>query len=267
MLLALKQRCPENGRPSPVAAESRERRRRFLAAMKCWICGKESQSAEHMIKASDINSMFGHVSQKHPLFRRVNHAPREIVQGTRSAKLKFNSRLCSHCNNARTQKHDKSWEALSKFLRERKPPIRAGAEVRLSPAFRDGVQMSMMGVHLYFLKLFGCLITDNAIPIEIQPFSEAILNEIPHPSVYLSFLSVSHPGIRRHTAITSVETVKVNSQIAAANWFYFVGPLAVNVTYAIAVSTNTRDVHLWHPSFYTKSIVIDRLGKAESIEQ
>lgn len=236
-------------------------------AMKCWICGAEGQSAEHMIKVSDIKSMFGHVSQKHPLFRRVDDAPREIVHGARSEKLKFYSRLCSYCNNARTQKHDKSWEALSKFLRERKPPIRAGAVVRLRPAFRDGVRKPMLGVHLYFLKLFGCLIADNAIPIDIQPFSEAIRNETSHPNVYLSFLSVSHPGIRRYTAITPLQTVEVNNQVAAANWFYFVGPLAVNVTYAVAVRPNTGDVHLWHPSCTTKSIVIDRLGKAHWIAQ
>lgn len=237
----------------------------FLKVMKCWICGAEGESAEHMIKASDIKSIFGHISQKHPLFRRVNDAPREIVQGTRSEKLTFGSRLCSYCNNVRTQKHDKSWEALSKFLRERKPPIRAGAVVRLSPAFHDGVRTPMLRVHLYFLKLFGCLIADNAIPIDIQPFSAAIQKETPHPSVYLSFLSVSHPGPRRYVAITPLETVTVNNKVAAANWFYFVGPLAVNVTYAVAVRANTRDVHLWHPYCTAKSIIIDRFGKAKSI--
>ena len=230
--------------------------------MKCWICGAEGESTEHMIKASDIKSMFGHVSQQQPLFRRVGNSPREIVRGTRSAMLKFNSRLCSHCNNVRTQKHDMSWEALSKYLRKRQPAIHASAVVRLSPAFRSGIRRPMLHVHLYFLKLFGCLITDNAIPIDIRTFSEAIQNEMPHPFVYLSFLSVSHPSIKQYAAITPAETVKINDEVVMASWIYFVGPLAVNVTYAVSVKANTKDVHLWHPSSTAKSIIIDRLGKA-----
>ena len=228
--------------------------------MKCWICGAEGESAEHMIKASDIKSMFGHVSQKHPLFRRVDSAPSKIVKGTRSAMLKFNSRLCSHCNNARTQTHDKSWEALSTFLRKKHPAISAGAVVHLMPVFHNEISSSMLGVHLYFLKLFGCLIADSTIPIDIRLFSESIQNETPHPFVYLSFLSVSHPAIRQYVAITPVQTVEVNNEVVMANWFYFVGILAVNVTYAVSVSGNTKDVHLWHPCWTTDSIVIDALG-------
>ena len=230
--------------------------------MKCWICGAEGESAEHMIKASDIKSMFGHISQKHPLFRRIDTAPPETVQGVQSSKLKFGARLCSHCNNARTQRHDRSWEALSNFLRHRHPPIRAGMTVRLSPAFRNGIRRPMLGVHLYFLKLFGCLIADNEIPIDLAPFADAILNESPHPNVYLSFLAVSHAGIRQYAAITPVYTEKVAGTIVLANWFYFIGPLAVNVTYALAVRSNTKDVHLWHPSSSDRSIIVDRLGKA-----
>ena len=120
----------------------------------------------------------------------------------------------------------------------------------------------MLGVHLYFLKLFGSLIVDNAIPMDIQSFAKAIQNETPHPNVYLSFLAVSHSGIRQYAAITPVYTEKINDEIMFANWFYFVGPLAVEITYAPAVRANTKEVHLWHPTHSSKSIVIDRLGKA-----
>ena len=120
----------------------------------------------------------------------------------------------------------------------------------------------MLDVHLFFLKLFGCLIADNAIPLDIRQFADAILNETPHPNVYLSFLAVSHPGIRQCAAISPVQTEKFNEQVGAANWSYFLGPLAVNVTYALAVRANTKEVHLWHPSSSAKCIIIDRLGKA-----
>ncbi len=36
--------------------------------MKCWICGEEAKTGEHLTKASDLKSQFGDVSQKKPLY-------------------------------------------------------------------------------------------------------------------------------------------------------------------------------------------------------
>lgn len=229
----------------------------FDAEMNCWICGAIADSAEHMIKRSDLQSLFGHISERHQLFRRVGHAPREKVQGLGSNKLKFRSCLCSHCNNARTQQHDLSWETLSTFLRNREPRIKVGSVVRLNSTFSRGLRKSMLGVHLYFVKLFGCLIAVNAIPIEIQPFVDAILQGSPHPKIHLSFLDVSSLHPRYPAAITPVETIKLQGHVVGAQWFYFVGPLAVHVIYGDAISNRGNHVHLWHPSSTAKSIVID----------
>ena len=117
----------------------------------------------------------------------------------------------------------------------------------------------MLGVHLYFLKLFGCLIVSNSIPINIQPFAHSILTGSPHLNVYLSFLAVSKSRLREHAAITQVYTVKIEDRIVAANWLYCVGRIAVNVTYAEAIRKQSNHVHLWHPSSYAKSIIIDAL--------
>lgn len=225
--------------------------------MKCWICGANADSGEHMIKASDIRCMFGHISQEHPLFRRVDDARREMVQGIRSKKLKFSAPLCSFCNNTRTQQHDQSWTLLCAFLKNRRPAIRPNTVVRLNGAFTGGLRKSMLGVHLYFLKLFGCLIVGNSIPINIQPFAQSILTGSPHLNVYLSFLAVSKSRLREHAAITPVYTVKLGGRIIAANWFYCVGRIAVNVTYAEAIQKQSSRVHLWHPSTHAKSIIID----------
>ena len=117
----------------------------------------------------------------------------------------------------------------------------------------------MLGVHLYFIKLFGCLIDCNSIPINIQPFKYSIHTETPHPSVYLSFLAVSKSDFHAYAAITPVETVKLGDRVVAANWFYCVGRIAVNVTYAEAIRRQSQHVHLWHPSSYAKSIIIDAI--------
>ena len=50
----------------------------------------------------------------------------------------------------------------------------------------DRVQ-EMLNVHLYFVKLFGCHIAGNNIPIDITDFADAIMTGKPHPYVYLNF--------------------------------------------------------------------------------
>ncbi len=81
--------------------------------MHCWICGSIAETGEHMIKVSDLRDLFGHTTTKTPLYRKVNNEHPEIVQGSNSPKLKFQNKLCAECNNARTQLHDRSWEALA----------------------------------------------------------------------------------------------------------------------------------------------------------
>jgi len=49
-------------------------------------------------------------------------------------------------------------------------------------------QQLMLYVHLYLVKLFGCMIADsNVTSIDLKAFGDAILNNKPHPEVYLAF--------------------------------------------------------------------------------
>ena len=36
--------------------------------MNCWICGSSAQTGEHLIKASDMRSIFGHIRQSRPVY-------------------------------------------------------------------------------------------------------------------------------------------------------------------------------------------------------
>ena len=144
--------------------------------MKCWICGEDANSGEHLIKASDLKSLFGQVTNRSPLYFHSDAVRNQPIQGLKSDKLKFSSRICARCNNQRTQTHDHAWETLSNYIRSRQPPIQRGTVVRLDKAFPGSVRQSMLDVHLFFLKLFGCLIVEHSIPMDIAPFSEAILH-------------------------------------------------------------------------------------------
>ena len=209
---------------------------------------------------SDLRDLFGHTSQNKPLFRRVNSGTQEKVPGIRSEKLKFRTRLCACCNNARTQAHDKNWEALATYLRKRSPPVRPGEIVRVAHAFKNnGVRPGLLGVHLYFAKLTGCLILDGGVPLDTRPLAEAILQNRPHPHLYLSFLALTNRRIQRHAFITPVETITIGGNLSGAQWFYIVGRVGVHVTYAKALHNRKRQVHLWHPSDSEKTITLDGL--------
>lgn len=154
--------------------------------MNCWICGASANSGEHMIKASDLKSLFRHVDQRSPLYLHTGLRRNLAVQGIKSSLLKHQARLCARCNNERTQPHDRAWSTLSQYLQTRRPPIRPGMRVRLGDIFPGKVSQSMLAVHLYFLKLFGCIATDRCIPLPIGEFASAIRDGNPHPNIWIS---------------------------------------------------------------------------------
>lgn len=225
--------------------------------MKCWICGDNANSGEHLIKASDLKLLFGRVTQKAPLYFHTDLQRNQAVGGIKSDKLKYRALLCARCNNERTQPHDRAWERLSTYLLERQPPIRPGMLVRLDRVFPGSVAKSMLGVHLFFLKLFGCLIAENNIPINIEPFAQSIMQGVPHPKVWIAFgTGLHHPGIK-HAGCSAVEAAILEGRIACASWFYVVDKVAVNVMYAELGEHHRKGLgHAWHPSSVGKYVHI-----------
>ena len=122
----------------------------------CWICGAAAETAEHMVKASDFRSVFGKVTQNSPAYRQSRIRPNEPIKGANAGILKFASSLCGYCNSTLTQPHDRAWQTLSEFVRGLRPRLRAGNRLPVKAAFSGNVKESMLGVHLYFLKLLGC---------------------------------------------------------------------------------------------------------------
>jgi len=224
--------------------------------MKCWICNNEASSGEHLTKASDLRSLFGHVSQKSPLFLHVRGNLNQKIPGIKSDRLKSKALLCNHCNNAKTQPHDRAWEALSKYLRTRSPPIRPGNLIRLSPVFPGQIHRSMLNVHLYFLKLFGCLIKENSIPLDIGAFASAIREETAHPYVYLAFEAITDRRHHKLAGRTPVSTAQLNGRVMHAVWLYDVGPISVHVMYCEPTERRKSIAHSWHPDQPTKFLRI-----------
>lgn len=85
--------------------------------MKCWICGQEGNTGEHLIKESDLRSYFGDISQKCPIFFHTKDKRNIPVGSLKSKRFKSDALICNRCNSALTQPYDRAWETLSIYLR------------------------------------------------------------------------------------------------------------------------------------------------------
>lgn len=207
------------------------------------------------MKASDIRGVFGTVTQKKPLFFHTDERRNRRVQGVKANILKSRARICAKCNNQRTQPHDRAWEQLSQYLRSREPRFRVGDRVRIAKVFPGTVRNSMLGVHLYFVKVFGCQIAEHDIPIDLEPFSKALLHETPHPYIYLG-LCPPIEGSLKSVGRSDVTAAKLQDRIVFAVWFYILDRFSVRVMYAEPGERRQGLIGAWHPTSVSKCIRI-----------
>jgi hypothetical protein len=210
-----------------------------------------------------MKSVFGVVNQKNPIHFHDGDRRNKIVQSIDARVLKYSKVICSKCNNERTQSHDQAWERLSEYFRWRNPPVKNGTLIRLSDVFPGAVRLSMREVHLYFLKLFGCLIAENSIPLNLAEFSRAIMQATFHPNVYLAFWASHKETSQIHVGRTHVQAVtKNNSHVIYAAWCYVLAHITVNIIYSEPSEFRKGLVHAWHPSNVGKRIrVVSFEGK------
>lgn len=220
--------------------------------MKCWICGSEDATThEHRSKASDLRSLFGSPTQRAPLYLHTDKRRNRKVGSLKSDFLKFDHRICLTCNSARTQPHDLAWEHMSGWLRARNPP--PDHWLRCNCVFPYDTRREMRNVHLYFVKAFGCLVIEDAIPLDIASFSSAILDGRPHPNLYIRFgQSPDMPVVV--AGGSDVHADLVDGKVVVASWLHQVGDLTVNVMYAADGEYREGQKLAWHPKFGAKRV-------------
>ena len=219
--------------------------------MKCWICGTDGTTGEHLTKASDLRSEFGKVSQKSPIFLHRDSAKNIRINSIkRSREVKSKALLCPNCNNARTAPFDRAWEQLSTHLRTKRNGLKKGDLIRLDRVFPGSVKESMLRVHLYFVKIFGCMIREHRMPIGLNGFRRAVLCNEPHPGVYLAFWRDTGIG----TGISDVHLDMSGDKCVYATWFYGIGTLVVNIMYAVPGQKRKGLIGAWHPTNIQKKI-------------
>lgn len=226
--------------------------------MSCWICGKKGDSREHLIKASDIKGYFGIVSKDSPVYTHNNFKRNIPICSTKSNRFKSKSLICQHCNNALTQPHDRAWELLSNYIIHNYPKNTPVKRINLSKVFPGRVNRELINIQLYFVKLFGCRIVDNGVPIDISSFSKAILNGCSHDEVYLNFCGT--PTYKsKYAGITNIQVIEDGKDPVWCEWIYTVGHLSVKVLYLKNTHKMGHSKKYWHPNNQSKVIKIYKL--------
>jgi hypothetical protein len=139
---------------------------------------------------------------------------------------------------------------MSDQLRSRRLVI--GQSVRANGLFHHDTRRQMINVHLFFLKLFGCMLCEAKasgydVPIDIMPFSEAIMTSRPHSEVHLQFGKCDGTVGR-----SNLHCWETEHGCVLAGWLYQLDSIAVSVLFAQAGLWEHRP-DLWHPQSHTSS--------------
>lgn len=208
--------------------------------------------------------VFKDVSQKSPLYAKTVASGSNKIDEAGSLKsdaLKWEAKICHACNTTRTQPYDQAWEKLSAHLQNYIKEIKHKKKLKLQSVYPGSVKRSMLHLHLYFLKMFGCIINEHNVPIPIDGFSKSVLNNIAHPNVYISFGfrdKLIEKGIVLITQIESVTDEKTGL-VHFACWNYCVKNVIVDVIYSIDDSYTSVVREFWHPNETQKIMKLSEL--------
>jgi len=221
--------------------------------IKCWICGKEGDSGEHMIKASDLRLYFPDVSQKKPLYLHNSKRRNKRIGSIKSSHLKSDALLCRKCNNELTQPYDKAWEKLSRYLYRNLCAIEKSKSFSLKKAFPGGSNREARYVQLFFMKLTGCLLIEAGHYNLARDFADYLQKGLPREDVMLKF-SLDPMDL---FGVSDLEVYKDdNKGVLQLGWIYSLGKIAVTIRYFSDVGVKPGKSLGWFPSRKSKKILL-----------
>lgn len=232
----------------------------------CWICGGAGNSGEHKTKRSDLKAAFGEPTQATPFFFHDGRQKNRRVRSLDARLLKSPDRICHHCNTTRTQPHDRAWETFSEYLRT-SPKIVPGTMLRFNRIFPYDTRKQVLNLHLYFVKIFGCLILEGSLRIDMDDFADAIMRQRHHPLVHLKF---GRPSDEKPVTVGRSDVwawpPTLEAPTAFATWFYTLPHLWVNVMFAVPGQKRDGLVGSWRPAHGSRTITIADFRYANAAE-
>lgn len=124
---------------------------------KCWICGAEADSEEHRIKAADLRRAFGCGPYQGP--NAVGHyteGHETLVQGPKSAMVKYAPSLCRACNSTGTQPFDRAYDTFIDWVMGSEAEVLRARRINFARVFGDSWEDDQRNLYKYFAKSFGC---------------------------------------------------------------------------------------------------------------
>ncbi|MFM0644528.1 hypothetical protein PQR14_09360 [Paraburkholderia bryophila] len=215
--------------------------------MKCWICGAEADSGEHLPKDSTLKDLFGNVTQQKPLYHSGARGRNKRLQSTNSKLVKLRV-LCAQCNSSRTQRLDRAWDGFMEYLNNNEHSLNTGSVIRFNRACGYRAREKMLNLHLYAVKLFGCVAAEHSIPLDLSGMADAIKHRRPYRKVYL--------GLGKRTWLKSlavagpsdVEADLDGDKCVFAVWFLTIGKWEFQFIYAVSGQQREGLADTWNPA-------------------
>lgn len=217
-----------------------------VGEMKCWICGAEETTGEHLLKESTLKELFGEVSQKKLLYHSSARKKNKPLQSTNSKLLKL-SVLCGQCNSSRTQQSDLAWDAFMAYLNKNESSLNTGTVIRLSRVFGYQAREKMLNLHLYFVKLFGCVAAEKSIPVDISGMSDSIIGKQPYPNIYVGLGKRDYLKSLVFAGPSDVHTLMDGDKCVFAVWFLTFGEWEFQLIYALPGQKRDGMANTWNP--------------------
>ena len=176
-----------------------------------------------------MRQTFGAVSPNAPLFFHDEHGRNRKLGSVKSDHVKSAKVMCRRCNDTRTQPFDQDWATLSAELERRSRSLSARNRIKLRQLFPGWANHAARNIHLYFVKLFGCRIAGEDVPLSIDPFANAIQNETICDGLSLIFCRDATHQVGRHAFVSAIQARYDGPTIVCAGWTYALDRFYVEV--------------------------------------
>ena len=149
----------------------------------------------------------------------------------------------------RTAPYDRAWETFSAFVGQNWPDIKRTRRVKLQKIFPGRVSKSSIDLQLYFVKLFGCRIRADDVPIDLVIFSQSLIRRTAHPTCRLVFtIGGFGTGKMKYAGLSKIHTSERDGRPAFATWLYTLGEFHVQVFWSAEGLTTNEPKEAWAPS-------------------
>lgn len=220
------------------------------ATTQCWICGSTQKlTREHFPKKADTRRYM----KPGQMFRHTATRRNQRIQSAASKLLYLGAPICESCNTARTQAHDRAWDAMRDYTLDNWPAILAAGELDLQAVYGAAWQARSIDLQLYFVKVLGCAVVHQQIPIAVQPLRDALLTGAAHPHLFLMLSDSKPPAGQQPRAMLGAGDLHtfndaVSGETAAAFWRYTLQPVSIRMIYALPTYPHRPVSTAWHPS-------------------